>query len=110
MSFRFSQFLRQLFFPNGFFVLAGMVVLAFFLPPETTPSSLRLLCAALLVASGLLAIRLHSLRVFLVVLALGAQLIVASLGQVSHAVMVLLLACDFGLVLLVEDTFFDWEA
>lgn len=110
MSFRFSQFLRQLFFPNGLFVLAGLVVLAFFLPAEKSQPSLRLLCAALLVASGLLAIRLHSLRVFLIVLALGAQLTVASFAQVSHPVMVLLLAGDFGLVLLVEDTFFDWEA
>lgn len=89
-----------------------MVALAFFLPPAKSQQSLRLLCAALIAGTGLLAIRLHSLRAFLVVIALGARLGVATFGpaQLSYPVMALLLACDFALVLLVEDTFFDWEA
>ncbi len=92
--------------------MAGMVGLAFFLPSAKSQPSLRLLCAALLAASGLLAIRLHSLRAFLIVLALAAQLAVAAFTSeaISQRLMVLLLALDFGLVLLVEDTFFDWEA
>lgn len=89
-----------------------MVALAIFLPPAKSQPSLRLLCAALLAASGLLALRLHSLRAFLIVLALAAQLAVAAVATVniSQPLMVLLLAVDFSLVLLVEDTFFDWEA
>ncbi|HUS19014.1 MAG TPA: GGDEF domain-containing protein [Terriglobales bacterium] len=85
---------------------------AFWIPPAKSQPSLRLLCAALIAASGLLAIRLHSLRAFMVMLALGAQLLVAAFSAeaISYPVMGLLLAADFGLVLLVEDTFFDWEA
>lgn len=112
MSLRFTQFLRQLFFPNGLLVLAGVLVLAFFVLPARSEPSFRLLCAALLTGSALLAIRLHSLRAFLIVVALAAQLALTALVPegLSHPVMVLLLACDFALVLLVEDSFFDWEA
>ncbi len=112
MSFRLSQFLRQLFFPNGLLITAGVLALLFYTPSASALSSLRLLSAALAVGAGLLAIRLRSLRVFLIVLAVASSLAVAAMSAtvLSHPVLVLLLAVDFALVLLVEDTFFDWEA
>lgn len=71
-----------------------------------------MLAGALALAAGLLAIRLHSLRVFLIVLALGSHVLTASLASsaLPFSIGVLLLAVDFALVLLVEDHFFDWEA
>jgi diguanylate cyclase (GGDEF)-like protein len=110
VSFRLSQFLRQLFFPNGVLILAGIGALALFTPPAG--SSLRLVSGCLAIAAGLLAIRLHSLRAFLITLAIASALLVttSSATTLSHPLVVLLLACDFALVLLVEDTFFDWEA
>lgn len=104
--------MRQLLFPNGLFVLAGLGVLVFFLSEPQYQPSLRLLTGALLAASALLAIRLHSLRAFLLILALAAHLAVLAFAPAALArpVMLLLLACDFALALLVDDNFFDWEA
>lgn len=112
MSFRLSQFLRQLVLPNGLITVAGVLTLLLHTPAGSGASSLRLLSAALAVGAGLLAIRLRSLRVFLMVLALASASAVVAMSStpLSHPVVVLLLALDLALVLLVEDTFFDWEA
>ena len=64
-------------------------------------------------ASTLLAVRLNSLRAFLASLTLLAQLLFSRLGPgdpLLHPYAIALLVCDFGLLLLVEDVFFDWQA
>lgn len=70
-------------------------------------------CAALLVAAALLAARLRSLRVFLALLSLGAHLAVSAFANIQPALggfLTALVAADLAILLLVEDSFFDWQA
>jgi diguanylate cyclase (GGDEF)-like protein len=105
---------RQLIFPNGLLVLAGLCSIA--IAPAVDRSLLdpaRFASAALLLACAMLAVRLRSLRVFLALLSLTAFLAVVSLAHIAVALLpflVVLMALDLALILFVEDSFFDWLA
>jgi len=106
--------LRQLFFPNGLLMLCAVLALALFLPGRAYPTGARWLCVGVLLAATMLAVRLHSLRAFLVTVSLSALLLWLLFGPGTAGA----LACAMGLivldlgaiVLLAEDTFFDWDA
>lgn len=118
MRIRSQSALRQLFFPNGLLVVIGMGALAFApILPEYQQSA-RLLCMAVVAAGSLLAVRLHSLRAFLATLSLAAYFLFLYIGSgdafagdpLVQRCAATLIACDFALLLLVEDVFFDWQA
>jgi diguanylate cyclase (GGDEF)-like protein len=103
--------LRQL-LPNGLLVVLGIVGFAFF-PVAKYQHTTRLLLAIVLIATLLLTIRLHSLRAFFALSAMGAQFLFLRFGPFTAFVPALataLLVIDLALVLLVDDAFFDWEA
>jgi GGDEF domain-containing protein len=109
--------LRPLIFPNGSLILLGMIGVHSFLPVERFQQGISVLCVAVLVVTGLLAVRLHSLRTFMAVTALAAQAVIVHFAATDAATdasvrscAALVLAFDLALILLVEDTFFDWQA
>ena len=74
--------------------------------------SFPLFASCLLALAGFLAVRVGSLRAFLAILALFGGFVFlrfgpheASFDRTASA----LLACDLGLLLLLDDAFFDWE-
>ena len=84
-----------------------------FLPLARYQHSARLLAIVTLSASLLLAVRLHSLRAFFAITSMAAQLLFVRFIQPAPSVRSLtiaLIACNFALVLVVDDVFFDWEA
>src|SRR4051812_13847599 len=111
---RLYPILRQLLFPNGLLMLCAVLALALFLPGRAYPTGARWLCVGVLFAATLLAVRLHSLRAFLGTLSLSALLLWIIFGPSTAGA----LSCAIGLivlnfaaiVLLAEDTFFDWDA
>jgi len=111
---RFYPVLRQLFFPNGLLMLCALLALALVLPGRAYPTGARWLCVGVLFAATLLAVRLHSLRAFLATLSLSALFLWIVFGPSTAGA----LNCAMGLivldlatiVLLAEDTFFDWDA
>ncbi|MCU1309558.1 MAG: diguanylate cyclase [Candidatus Angelobacter sp.] len=75
--------------------------------------SARLLAVLILAGCTLLAARLHSLRGFLAGLSLASYFAFIQFSSSDPFVSrcaTTLLACDFALLLLVEDVFFDWQA
>ena len=106
--------LRQLIFPNGLIILAATFAVALWLPAQSTQASARVLAIAIIIASGLLAIRLRTLRAFMMASSLAAmmlamQVISAGSGygiKLSAAVLMI----DCALMVIVEDSFFDWDA
>jgi len=106
-----QSLIRQL-LPNGLLVVLGIAAFAF-LPLAKYQQTTGLFLALILLASLLLAIRLHSLRAFFALSAMGAQFLFLRFGPslaFLPAVATALLVIDFALVLLVDDAFFDWEA
>lgn len=105
--------LRQLIFPNGLLVIIGMVALNFAPSHGEFQQSARLLSILILAGCTLLAARLHSLRGFMAGLSLASYLAFihfSSSGPMVSRCAAALVACDFALLLLVEDVFFDWQA
>jgi diguanylate cyclase (GGDEF)-like protein len=108
-----SSALKQLFIPNGILVLAIGVAAAVFTRGQRfadflLPISVLLICGGLLLSA-----RFHSLRAFLAFAALGGQTLVMRAGPADAAFAywsVALLVFNVGLLLLVDDTFFDWAA
>lgn len=105
--------IRQLLFPQGLVALIGLFAISTLGPISMRPESLRGLVLAFLAVDALLAARLHSLRSFLVVVSLTTFLIfttfsVGHIGAQSFAAVVT--ALTLVLLLLVEDSFFDWQA
>lgn len=105
--------LRQLFFPQGLVALFGLIGLSMMGSVPMQPESLRGLVLAFLAAVALLAARLHSLRSFLVIVSLSSYLLFTTFSPVKsgvHAFAVVVAGFTLVLLLLVEDTFFDWQA
>jgi GGDEF domain-containing protein len=105
---------RLLVFPNGLLVVACLCTLAVTpaLDAKLMPA-LQVGCAIVLAGSALLAVRLRSLRVFLGTMTLAALLAVLALVAIDIRLLgfvAALAAIDFALLLLVEDSFFDWQA
>jgi diguanylate cyclase (GGDEF)-like protein len=106
-----QSFLRQL-LPNGLLVVLGAAAFAFF-PIAAYQHTARLFLAVILVASLLLSIRLHSLRAFFALSAMGTQFLFLKFAPSPAFVPVVataFLGMDIALILLVDDAFFDWEA
>jgi diguanylate cyclase (GGDEF)-like protein len=103
---------RQLIFPNGLLVILGLAALYFAPPLAPYHQSARLLCIVILAGCGFLAPRLHSLRGFLAGLSLASYFVVqlSTNDPLVARCATALIACDFALLLLVEDVFFDWQA
>jgi diguanylate cyclase (GGDEF)-like protein len=106
--------LRQLIFPNGLIIAVCTAVVAFWLPLANAQSTARVLAVAIIIAGGLLAVRLRTLRAFMAISALAGMLLalqVISVGtgfalKLAAAILVI----DFALMVIVEDSFFDWDA
>jgi diguanylate cyclase (GGDEF)-like protein len=102
--------LRQLVFPTGLAVLLGLGALWFW-PVAALRQHALWLVPCLLVAAAMAAVRLHTLRAFMALTALGAAVVCLELGGESAArVAVALAGCDLVLVLLADDSHFDWQA
>ena len=105
---------KQLIFPNGLLVVAGLASLTM-APPikRELVEPAQLACGVLLLTFAMLAVRLRSLRVFLGLISLAVYLGVSVVSQVPPAItslLTVLIGLDFALLLLVEDAFFDWQA
>ena len=102
--------LRQVLFPTGLAVMAGYVGLRF-VPAAALGEHAVWIVACILTVAAMAAIRLHTLRAFMAISALAAA--TAGLQLTAGAVPRLVLAaaaCDLVLVLLADDSYFDWQA
>ena len=110
MRFHLKAAAQRLLFPNGILAVLGLwFVLTY---GKRYESSFGLFAASLLALAGFLAIRVRSLRAFLAILALAGGFAFLHFGPEGAAFdrcAAALLACDLGVLLLLEDAFFDWE-
>jgi len=101
---------QRLVFPNGILAVLGLwFVLTY---GQRYEQSMGLFAACLLALAGFLAARVGSLRAFLAILALAGGFVFLRFGPHEPSLdrcAAALLACDLGLLLLLEDAFFDWE-
>jgi diguanylate cyclase (GGDEF)-like protein len=101
---------QRLVFPNGILAVLGLwFVLTY---GQRYEQSVGLFAACLLALAGFLAARVGSLRAFLAILALVGGFVFLRFGPHEPSFdrcAAVLLACDLGLLLLLEDAFFDWE-
>jgi diguanylate cyclase (GGDEF)-like protein len=101
---------KRLLFPNGILAVLGLWLLLAY--GQKYEQSFGLFAACLLALAGFLAARVGSLRAFLTILALVGGFVFLRFGPHDPALdrcAAALLACDLGLLLLLDDTFFDWE-
>jgi len=106
--------LRQLLFPNGLLVICVLAALWFVPRGSAYPAGARWVSIGILLATSLLAARLHSLRAFLSALSLLGLLLWLILGAAGPGALrcaVELLVIDVAVIaILVDDAFFDWLA
>jgi diguanylate cyclase (GGDEF)-like protein len=97
-------------FPNGILAVLGLwLVLTY---GQRYEQSVGLFAAGLLALAGFLAARVGSLRAFLAILALAGGFAFLRFGPSDPALercAAALLACDLGVLLLLDNAFFDWE-
>jgi diguanylate cyclase (GGDEF)-like protein len=97
-------------FPNGILAVLGLwLVLTY---GQRYEQSVGLFAAGLLALAGFLAARVGSLRAFLALLALAGGFAFLRFGPADPALercAAALLACDLGVLLLLDNAFFDWE-
>jgi diguanylate cyclase (GGDEF)-like protein len=102
--------LRQLVFPTGLAVLLSGAGLSF-APAAPVREHAAWIVPVLLAASAMAAVRLRTLRAFMALGALGAALAALQFGAAELPRTVLALAAfDLVLVLLADDSYFDWQA
>jgi len=106
--------LRHLFFPNGLLVVCALAALWFVPRGSAYPAGARWVSAGVLLATALLAARLHSLRAFLASLSLLGLFLWLLFGAAAPGALrcaIELMVIDVvAIALLVEDSFFDWFA
>ncbi len=97
-------------FPNGILAVLGLwLVLTY---GQRYEQSVGLFAAGLLALAGFLAARVGSLRAFLALLALIGGFAFLRFGPHDPSLercAAALLACDLGVLLLLDNAFFDWE-
>lgn len=97
-------------FPNGILAVLGLwLVLTY---GQRYEQSVGLFAAGLLALAGFLAARVGSLRAFLAILALAGGFAFLRFGPHDPSLercAAALLACDLGVLLLLDNAFFDWE-
>jgi diguanylate cyclase (GGDEF)-like protein len=108
-----THFLKQLFLPNGLLVLAVSIAVLVFTRGERFRDFV--LAATILLAAGglVMAVRFHSLRACLALTALMVQAAVVQLGPANGTFVywsLTMLAVNLLLLVLVDDSFFDWTA
>ena len=110
MRFHLRAAAQRLLFPNGILAVLGLwLVLTY---GQRYEQSVGLFAAGLLTLAGFLAARAGSLRAFLAMLALAGGFVFLRFGPHEPSLdrcAAALLACDLGVLLLLDDTFFDWE-
>ena len=110
MRFHLLAAAKRLLFPNGILAVLGLWLLLSY--GKRYEPSFGLFAACLLALAGFLAVRVRSLRAFLAILAISAGFTFFRLGPGEPSFercAAALLACDFALLLLLDDAFFDWE-
>jgi diguanylate cyclase (GGDEF)-like protein len=101
---------QRLAFPNG--ILAGLGLWLVLSYGQRYEQSVGLFAAGLLALAGFLAARVGSLRAFLALLALAGGFAFLRFGPHDPSLercAAALLACDLGVLLLLDNAFFDWE-
>lgn len=110
MRFHLRAAAQRLVFPNGILAVLGLwLVLTY---GQRYEQSVGLFAAGLLALAGFLAARVGSLRAFLAILALAGGFAFLRFGPHDPSLercAAALLACDLGVLLLLDNAFFDWE-
>ncbi|MGH9670597.1 MAG: diguanylate cyclase [Terriglobales bacterium] len=110
MRFHLRAVAQRLLFPNGILAVLGLLFVLTY--GKRYEPSFGLFAACLLALAGFLAVRVRSLRAFLAILALAAGFAFLRFGLQAPSFdrcATALLAFDLGLLLLLDDAFFDWE-